>query len=174
MSKHRVFISYHHRNDQRYKNRLVEVLNHNSFIDCSVDTGDIDDSYLTNEGIRIKIRDEYLRNTTVTIVLLGAETHKRKHVDWEISSSLIKSKLSSRSGLVGILLPNHPTCSRGEKMTKDNTQERFFDNYKSGFAELIRWDEVNSSSLSSIIEKAYNKRDGDNFDNSAPLRRYNS
>ncbi len=173
MSKHRVFISYHHDNDQCYKDRLVEVLNHNSFIDCSVDTGDIDDSCLTDEEIRIKIRDEYLRNTTVTIVLLGAETHKRKHVDWEISSSLRDSKLSSRSGLVGILLPSHPTYS-WEEMTKGNTQERFFDNYKSGFAELIRWDKVNSSSLLSIIEKAYNKRDGGNFDNLAPLRRYDS
>ena len=117
MSKHKVFISYHHDNDQDHKDQLI---NYESFIDCSLNTGDIDDS-LTDEKIRIKIRDEYLRKTTVTIVLLGAKTHKRKHVDWEISSSLINSKLISRSGLVGILLPDHLICSWGEKMTKDIT-----------------------------------------------------
>ena len=173
MSKHKVFISYHHDNDQYFKDQLINYFNYESFIDHSVNDGDIDDENLTDKEIRRKIRDEHLREVTVTIVLLGAETHKRKHVDWEISSSLIKSKLSSRSGLVGILLPSHPTYS-WEEMTKGNTQERFFDNYKSGFAELIRWDKVNSSSLLSIIEKAYNKRDGGNFDNSAPLRRYDS
>ena len=63
---HKVFISYHHENDQRYKDALVEFGHKNSiFIDESVDTGDISDD-LNDESIREKIRDEYLRDSTVT------------------------------------------------------------------------------------------------------------
>lgn len=68
---HKVFISYHHVNDQQYKNDLVDVAHHHKiFIDSSVDTGKIDDS-LSDERIRHFIRDEYLRDSTVTIVLVG-------------------------------------------------------------------------------------------------------
>ena len=37
---HKVFISYHHRNDQGYKNELVKC-GDGIFVDRSVDTGDI-------------------------------------------------------------------------------------------------------------------------------------
>ena len=47
----------------------------------SVQIGDID-SNLPTERIRQKIRDEYLRDSTVTIVLIGSETWKRKHIDY--------------------------------------------------------------------------------------------
>ena len=80
---HKVFISYHHQNDQLYKDRLVDLAEQCSiFIDASVDTGDISD-HLSDQSIRETIRDEYLRDSTVTIVLVGTETRRRKHVDWE-------------------------------------------------------------------------------------------
>ena len=61
---HKVFISYHHENDQGYKERLVNFgEQHGIFIDQSVDTGNISDS-LSDESIREKIRDEYLRDST--------------------------------------------------------------------------------------------------------------
>ena len=42
---HKVFISYHHANDQWAKDALIEANNrYGLFIDYSVDTGDIDDS----------------------------------------------------------------------------------------------------------------------------------
>ena len=74
---HRVFISYHHANDQWYKDTLVEFgKKYNIFEDYSVDTGDISDD-LTTEQIRETIRDEYLRDSTVTILLVGTETKNR-------------------------------------------------------------------------------------------------
>ena len=42
---HRVFISYHHKNDQMYKEILVSNYNNILFIDGSVDTGDIPDDW---------------------------------------------------------------------------------------------------------------------------------
>ncbi len=70
IAKHKVFISYHHANDQGYKESLLKWNENNNFdifIDASVDTGDINEN-LSDESIRQKIRDEYLRDSTVTRV----------------------------------------------------------------------------------------------------------
>lgn len=101
---HRVFVSYYH-GDQAYKDELVSFGVQNSIlVDGSVDTGDIDDA-LDDQAIREKIRDDYLRDTTVTIVLVGTETKYRKHVDWEIYSSMIDGQINKKSGVVVVTLP---------------------------------------------------------------------
>ena len=88
MSRHKVFISYHHLLDQEYKDYL-EQLNekHQIFINQSVKLGEIDDSSPT-EQIREIIRDDYLQDSSVLILLVGLETKNRKHIDWEIYSSM--------------------------------------------------------------------------------------
>ena len=102
---HKVFISYHHENDQNYKNELIAFGERYSiFVDRSVDTGDIPDEW-SDERIRREIRDHYLRDSTVTIVLVGQETRRRKHVDWEIYSSMYDGSVNKRSGIVAINLP---------------------------------------------------------------------
>jgi len=102
---HKVFISYHHANDQWYKEELLRINQINSiFIDGSVDTGDISDD-MTDESIRQKIRDEYLRDTSVTILLVGTDTKGRKHIDWEIYSSMIDGQVNKKSGVLIINLP---------------------------------------------------------------------
>lgn len=78
MPKHKVFISYHHKNDFSYKDSLTNYFG-NNFVNYSVDTGDIHDNK-TDEQIRQIIRDEYIRNASVTIVLIGRDTWGRKHV----------------------------------------------------------------------------------------------
>lgn len=78
--------------------------------DISVNTGDIDDS-LSSETIRIKIRDEYLRDSSVTILLCGEETRFRKHVDWELKSSMINGPINKRSGILVIDLPTSSSPS---------------------------------------------------------------
>ena len=102
---HKVFISYYHRKDQFYKDSLVKFGEGNSiFVDRSVDTGDISDD-LDDGYVRRMIRDKYLRDSTVTIVLVGTETKHRKHVDWEIHSSMYDGSVNKRSGIVVINLP---------------------------------------------------------------------
>lgn len=105
---HKVFISYHHKNDQDYKEHLVNKYGQGDdqvFINRSVDTGDISDG-LPPETIRAKIRDEYLRDTTVLIVLVGTETKNRKHIDWEIYSSMYNGEVNKRCGILAITLPS--------------------------------------------------------------------
>ncbi len=104
--RHKVFISFHE-GDIKYKQDFVRMME-KRILDRSVDTGNIDDSDLKTATVRQKIRDEYIRDATVAIVLIGPRTWQRKHVDWEIGSSIRKTKKNSRCGLLGILLPNHP------------------------------------------------------------------
>ena len=108
--KHKVFISFHEQ-DIEYKESFVRMMGRR-IVDRSVDTGSIDDTGLKTTTVRQKIRDEYIRDASVTIVLIGPCTWQRKHVDWEIGASLRKTKRNSRCGLLGILLPNHRDFQR--------------------------------------------------------------
>ena len=104
---HKVFISYHHDGEQDYKNRLVQALD-SKFVDKSVSKGDIHDERLPLDEIRRRIRDDHISDATVIIVLIGPCTWQRKHVDWEISASIIERPSNPRCGLLGLLLPTHP------------------------------------------------------------------
>lgn len=102
----KAFVSYHHNNDQFYREQLAYLANnHHAFEDRSVEVGGINDS-LSNQAIRRIIRDDYLRDTEVTILLCGAETRFRKHIDWEIKSSMIDGAVNARSGILVIELPS--------------------------------------------------------------------
>lgn len=103
--RHKVFISFHEQ-DIDYKEEFVRRMG-KRIVDRSVDTGNIDDTGLKTATVRQKIRDEYIRDATVAIVLIGLRTWQRKHVDWEIGSSIRKTKRNPRCGLLGIVLPNH-------------------------------------------------------------------
>lgn len=105
----KTFVSYHHALDQSYKDALVSWASREGIIDdYSVNTGEINDS-LSGEQIRRKIRDEYLRDSEVTILLLGKEARYRKHVDWELKSTMIDGKFNKRSGILVVNLPTAPT-----------------------------------------------------------------
>ena len=111
---HKVFVSFHHA-DQGYKDEFVRMMG-GSIVDRSVHDKDIGDG-LKTDTIRQRIRDDFIADATVTVVLVGKCTWQRKHVDWEIGSSLRATKKNSRCGLLGILLPTHPnygikTCDR--------------------------------------------------------------
>ncbi len=107
ISNRKVFISYCHADDQVYKDRLVQALDSKA-IDKSVSPGDIHDENLPLDEIRRRIRDDHIADATVTIVLIGPCTWQRKHVDWEISASIIHRRNNQRCELLGLLLPNHP------------------------------------------------------------------
>lgn len=162
---HKVFISYHHVNDQYYRDLFENLFygHYGILITKSVRIGDID-PYLKTDTIRQKIRDEYLRDSTVTVVLIGTETWKRKHVDWEISSSIRQTLYSSRSGLLGILLPSHPSF---EKETYDPgiIPPRLYYNQICGYAKIYNWND-NPSIIKSWIHQAYLYRSSIKPDNS--------
>ena len=109
-----IFISYYHQGDQEYKDRLVQALD-SKVVDMSVSPEDIHDGTLHLDEIRRRIRDDHIAGATVTIVLIGPCTWQRRHVDWEISASLIDRPRNPRCGVLGLLLPTHPDYGRRAK-----------------------------------------------------------
>ena len=112
--KHKIFISYHHEEDEEYKRRLVQALSSKA-IDKSVSPGDIHPEQILTEEIRRRIRDDHIAGAEITIVLIGRCTWQRKHVDWEISASLIDRRNNHRNGMIGILLPTHKDYRKNPK-----------------------------------------------------------
>lgn len=165
--RHKVFVSYHHANDQYYKNLFDNLFSniYDIMVSKSVQIGDID-SNLSTERIRQKIRDEYLRDSTVTVVLIGSETWKRKHVDWEIGSSIRQTEYSSRSGLLGIVLPTYPRKDL-TKYDPYTIPPRLYDNVKSNFAQIYNWND-NSFVVQKWIHDAFERRNKIIPDNSFP------
>lgn len=201
---HRVFICYHHANDQGYKNALLEANRRAPiFIDASVDTGDISDA-LDDQAIREKIRDEYLRDSTVTLLLGGTETKKRKHVDWELYSSMFDGTRNKKSGILVVTLPStgctHFTAAHGDEEKRriyptttawtsfDSREEyetryphlpaRIIDNLLSKKAKIsvTNWSVIEKDwdALAFLIECTHDGKESAEYDLSRPMRRRDS
>lgn len=154
--KHRVFVSYYHREDQVYRERFEGLFSdfHGIMVSESVEIGDIDPN-LKTETIRQKIRDKYLRDSTVTVVLVGAHTWQRKFVDWEIGSSIRHTEYNRRSGLLGILLPTYPRPpDNPNKYYIHTIPPRLHDNIECGYAKIYAWNE-DPSTVQSWIHDAF-------------------
>lgn len=158
---HKVFVSYHHANDQARADHLKKTYGeNNTLIDRSLPEAldSEDDDYILGQ-----IRTQHLKNSTVTIVLIGSETAGRKWVDWEIYASLRPYGDRSRNGLLGIYLP-----------TAGDTPARLQDNIDSGYAVTMNWKNI-SWQLDSKIEEAFkNRSKAELVDNTRPRRKRNS
>lgn len=171
--KHKVFLSFHHEDEQEvraFERQFSE--NVDTFVSKTVQDGDID-PYLKTDTIRQKIRDQFISDSTVTIVLIGAETWKRKHVDWEIGYSLTSTSQNTRSGLIGILLPSYNThnyfCNseyteNHSRYTPCTIPPRLYDNIQSGYAKIYSYP-FNSYELKQWIHEAFLTRKQKNPDN---------
>lgn len=201
MEKHKVFISYHHDNDQWAKEELLELnKKHGLFIDMSVGTGDIDED-LPSQEIREEIRDEYLKDTSVFILLVGVETKNRKHIDWEIYSSMYNGKVNKQSGVLVITLPesnmNRTLAGHGsdekEKIHTDipswtNATENYDDIFsnmpvrvlnnlknKDAYISVIPWRKIvnNPIKLAALIKCTFHDRAKNKYDLSLPMMQRN-
>lgn len=163
-NRHKVFVSYHHALDEAYKTKFEQFGNiFDVLVPASVNDGDID-SNLPAETIRQKIRDEYLRDTSVTVVLIGAETWQRKHIDWEIGASIRQTEYNPRSGLLGIVLPTYPRTDP-TKYNPHTIPPRLYDNIKCEFATIYNWSN-SSATVRGWIHDAYLRKSTKQPDNS--------
>ena len=180
--RHRVFVSYYHNDDQQYRERFEDLFSeyYDIMVSESVEMGDIHPN-LPTERIRQIIRDDYLRGSTVTVVLVGKRTWQRKFVDWEIGSSIRKTQYNSRSGLLGILLPTFPchtvlsgtlrpalrvpttdiraVSESGRLLSYDSRRipPRLHDNVERGFAKIYPWSD-DPDTVQSWIHNAFKRR----------------
>ena len=206
--RHKVFISYYHHDDQTYKDILINMQELNPdtwqlqsiFEDCSVHENEIDDTGLTSEQIRCIIRDEYIKDATVLILLCGQNTRKRKHIDWEIHAAMYDSEKNPQMGILVINLPTinqsvrastneekPPLSDNGHWFSLKTRQEfeqyypympsRIIDNFiKDVPITVVEWNRVQGDPqiVKQLIDNAYSRRFEVTYDHSAPLRRQNS
>jgi len=141
--KPKVFVSYHHKNDQFWYNQFSKLFDncYELFTDTSIGRKIDSDNPLYQSR---KIREDHISGSSITVVLIGTETWKRKHVDWEIHATLDR-----KHALLGIALPTHAKNARGEVIVPSRLQ----DNIVSGFARWTHWSN-NAAIVSTAITLA--------------------
>jgi hypothetical protein len=154
MPKRNVFVSYSHL-DQTEVDEFVDEWGHRLGIFTPYMLGVNDDDDIidsTNpEYVMSQIRKNYLKDSTVTIVLIGSCTHSRRYVDWEIKSSLQQGE-TLPNGLIGILLPSEGTSSHMPLRLKQN-----WDSDGNCYA-LYKSAPTSSVELAGWIDTTYNRR----------------
>ena len=155
--RHKVFVSFHSA-DKDYKQKFVGMLG-DRIVDRSVGNGDIAKNLKAAE-IRRQIRDDFVSNATVTVVLVGCCTWRRKYVDWEIGASLTDTDKNDRCGLLGILLPNHPCHREGynPRLVPPRLASNLGD--EKSFASLYDWTD-DKEALARWVDSAFQRRKKD-------------
>ncbi len=108
--KRRVFISF----DQQDRAEVESFIyrwehEHNVFTSRALQIFDDSDFINSNNSdyVMRRIRQDYLGDSTVTILLIGSCTHSRRYVDWELKASLRQGGVYTPNGLIGLVVrPN--------------------------------------------------------------------
>jgi len=170
-TRHKCFVSYH----------VADVDEVTTFLDTygaefiprSVGVTDEDDFVDSDDQdyIKRRIREKYLTDSTVTIVLMGKCTWSRKFVDWEISSSLRDDSANKRSGLLVMPLPSMGNSATLSDRIRDNWVK---DRPDESYASFLSYPS-SAASLRSKIESAFLARTtkADKVDNSRRLHQSN-
>ncbi len=163
----KVFISYDRAKDQLYRNYFDSLFADSKDIAIlnSVQLGEIGES-LKTEALRQKLRDDYLQDSTVIVVLVGADTWAYKTVDWEIGAGLRDARYNPRSGLLGIVLPTYPRLEN-DRYDPHTLPPRLNANIKSGYAQLHNW-VYDAAAVRQWIQEAQEIRDKIVPDNTFP------
>lgn len=109
---HKSFISFK-KEDKWYRDKLVEKFNSSDVIDKSLDR--VIDSE-DGDYIMKTIRNDYLKDSTVTVFLIGEHSSENEGKDIlgrdinyfiqrELQASLYNGKGNTRNGIVGVVLP---------------------------------------------------------------------
>mgnify|MGYP001347567288 CR=1 FL=1 len=115
-NKHKVFISLYYDEGRDFKKALIdwnEAHDHSLFDDDSVGENEIDDQDKTDEQVRRIIRKEYIKQSSVLLLLCGPKTKTRKFVDWELQAAMTDDPEDPNNKKCGILVINLPGSSNG-------------------------------------------------------------
>lgn len=171
-TRHKCFVSYHV-DDMAEVEAFISEFG-SEFIARSVGVT-VEDDFVDSdddEYVKRRIREKYLTDSTVTILLLGNCTWARKFVDWEVSSSLRNDAVNKRNGLLVYPLPSMNNSARLPDRVKDNWVKG--DQEKS-YARYLVYPN-SASTVRANINDAFRDRTAKSnlVDNRRALRRANS
>ncbi len=171
-TRHKCFVSYHV-DDMSEVEAFINDFG-SEFIARSVGVT-VEDDFVDSDNedyVKRRIREEYLTDSTVTVVLLGSCTWARKFVDWEVSSSLRNDANNRRNGLLVYPLPSMKNSARLPDRVKDNWVQ---DRPEKSYARYLAYP-TSASVARSNIEDAFGDRVAKSslVNNSRALRKANS
>jgi hypothetical protein len=156
LSKPKIFVSYHHQDQievdtfiTRYKHLVHswKGIGLQGDIDSIINSSNVDYTFR-------KIREDYLQDSTLTIVFLGRCTWARKYCDWELYSSLRNYESSKASGILYVTLPSAFYNTKQSKRLRDNIE--------SGYAVPLGYN-VTDFEFNNLVGLARNKRKNNSY-----------
>lgn len=155
--RHKVFITYHH-DDQEEVEEFTETFDRERkvFIARALGVGMADDVINSDDTdyVMRRIRELYLKDSTVTIVLIGKCTWARRYVDWEIQASLRHGETVTPNGLLGIKLPSYKKSGYPDRLNKNLKQDK---EQEDCYARVIDYPK-RKDTLASWIDDAFEAR----------------
>ncbi|MBI4825212.1 MAG: TIR domain-containing protein [Nitrospirae bacterium] len=169
----KVFISFHQKDRGEVDDFIKRWANREGvFIPKALGASDNDDfvNSTNPEYVMSRIREKYLGDSTVSIILIGKCTHSRRYMDWEIKTSLRQGDYTP-NGLIGILLPSCGTSAHLPQRFKDNWERE-----ESSCYARYRAYPTAASQLADWIEDAYYARTtrAHLIQNTSDMMKYNS
>jgi len=155
-TRHKCFLSYHvedadevaafvDEHGEVFIPRVLGVTSEDDFIDSS-----------NTNYVMDRIREKYLTDSTVTIVMVGKCTWSRRFVDWEVYSTLRNDTNNRLNGLMAITLPSVASDSSRQLPARVD-DNRLGDDGDDGYARWWKYPKT-SDSLRSHIEVAFQSR----------------
>ena len=152
-TRHKCFVSYHQKNEsevEAFIEKFGEV-----FIAKVLGVSNDDDfvNSTKTDYVMRQIRETYLTDSTVTLVMIGKCTWARRYVDWEIAATLRNDPKNKRSGLLGIVLPSASSTTTSPRRLNINVPKLG----GKGYARRIAYPGTKAR-LKSSIEDAFTAR----------------
>ncbi|WP_342275862.1 TIR domain-containing protein [Spiroplasma endosymbiont of Nebria brevicollis] len=189
-----IFITYYHASEQKEKDELSKLFTelyseYFALKDMSVKTHNIDTKLPDRKAFQI-IREHYLKDTDVTIIILGKYTKYRRFVDWEIATSLsIYGSLGRRKKWNDLIILLTDDFIEQEKTNpvfdgknyssliyEQNSGQRIYDNVINGYATVESFSHMysNPGKLKKLIDKPQdNSKKGISPNNTSQLKTKN-
>ena len=165
MARHKCFISYHH-DDKEEVEEFIKAFCDKERVFIWRGAGVMEQGIIDSDDkdyVMRRIRELYLTDSTVTIVLIGKCTKSRRYVDWEIASTFRNDPNNKRSGLLAINLPsmgkNGALPPRlADNVDKDKLYARYY-TYPKSAGQLEEWIEDAFQARSTRKDLIVNSRD---------------
>jgi hypothetical protein len=159
--RHKCFISYHHA-DQAAVKQFIDTFDANHDVFISRDLTMPEDVVNSNDDdyVMSRIRSLYIRDSTVTIVLIGACTWTRQFVDWEVQASLRQPANGLPNGLLAILLDKNSNQGKLPLRVRTNVESGYakFNSYPAGPNTLAGWIDEAFNARTTLASRIVNPR----------------